>query len=95
MFGRLFRKFSKDIGIDLGTSNTLVYTKDKGIVIDEPSVVAINIRTEQILAVGNEAKNMLGKTPPHIAVTRPLTKGIISDYEVTEKILKYFIYKIH
>lgn len=95
MFNNFFRKFSKDIAIDLGTANVLVYTKDKGILINEPSVVAINIRTEQILAVGNEAKNMLGKTPPHIEVTRPLTKGIISDYEVTEKMLKYFIEKVY
>ncbi|MFA4831389.1 MAG: rod shape-determining protein [Patescibacteria group bacterium] len=95
MFKKLFGKFSKDIGIDLGTSSTLVYTREKGIVINEPSVVAINIRTEQILAVGNEAKNMLGKTPPHIEVTRPLTKGIISDYEVSEKMLRYFIEKVN
>jgi rod shape-determining protein MreB len=95
MFKGLFRKFNKDIGIDLGTANTLVYDRDKGIVINEPSVVAINLRTDQILAVGNEAKNMLGKTPPHIQVTRPLTKGIISDYEVTEKMLRYFIDKIN
>ncbi len=95
MFNRLFSRFSKEIGIDLGTANTLVYLKDKGIVINEPSVVAINIKTEQILAVGNEAKNMLGKTPPHITVTRPLTNGIISDYEVTEKMLRYFIDKVH
>jgi len=91
----IFKKFSKEVGIDLGTANTRIYMKDKGIVINEPSVVAINIRTEQILAVGNEAKNMLGKTPPHIQVTRPLTNGIISDYEVTEKMLRYFIEKIH
>jgi len=95
MFSKFFSKFSKEIGIDLGTANTLVYLKDKGIVINEPSVVAINMRTEQILAVGNEAKNMLGKTPPHITVTRPLTNGIISDYEVTEKMLRYFIDKVH
>lgn len=95
MFNRFFSKFTKGIGIDLGTANTLVYVKDKGIVINEPSVVAVNIRTEQILAVGNEAKNMLGKTPPHIVVTRPLTNGIISDYEVTEKMLRYFIDKVH
>lgn len=94
MFNFLFKKFSKDIGIDLGTANTLVYDKEKGIVIDEPSVVAINVKTEQILAVGNEAKQMLGKTPPHIEVTRPLTSGIISDYEITEKMLKYFIEKV-
>lgn len=90
-----FIELSKGIGIDLGTANTLVYVKDKGIVINEPSVVAINTKTEQILAVGNEAKEMLGKTPPHITVTRPLTKGIISDYEVTEKMLKYFIDKVY
>lgn len=95
MFNKLFGKFSRDIGIDLGTSNTLLYVKEKGIVINEPSVVAINTKTDQIVAVGNEAKNMLGKTPPHIIVTRPLTNGIISDYEVTEKMLKYFIDKVH
>lgn len=95
MFKNLFSRFSKEIGIDLGTANTLVYLKDKGIVINEPSVVAVNTKTEQILAVGNEAKNMLGKTPPHILVTRPLTSGIISDYEVTEKMLRYFIDKVH
>ncbi len=90
-----FKKLGKDIAIDLGTANTLVYTPDKGIVIDEPSVVAINTKTEQILAVGHEAKQMLGKTPPHIQVTRPLTEGVISDYEVTEKMLKFFIDKVH
>jgi rod shape-determining protein MreB len=95
ILNNFFGKFSKDIGIDLGTSNTLVYVKDKGIVINEPSVVAINTRSDQIVAVGNEAKNMLGKTPTHISVTRPLTNGIISDYEVVEKMLKYFIDKVH
>jgi rod shape-determining protein MreB and related proteins len=95
MFNNLFRKFSKDMGIDLGTANTLVYTEEKGIVVDEPTVVAINIKTDQILAVGNEAKRMLGKTPPHIMVSRPLTHGIISDYEVAEKLIKFFIDKIH
>ncbi len=85
---------NKAIGIDLGTANTLLYTQDKGIVIDEPSVVAINTKTEQILAVGNEAKHMLGKTPPHISVTKPLHEGVISDFEVTEKMLKYFIDKV-
>ena len=95
MFKRFWPKFSSELGIDLGTSTTLVYLRGKGIVINEPSVVAINIKTEQILAVGNEAKSMLGKTPPHITVTRPLTNGIISDYEVTEKMLKYFIDKVN
>ncbi|KKW42509.1 MAG: Cell shape-determining protein MreB [Candidatus Magasanikbacteria bacterium GW2011_GWA2_56_11] len=95
MLNFLSKKLSQDIGIDLGTANTLVYTKDRGIVIDEPSVVAVNLKTEQILAVGNEAKQMLGKTPSHIVVTRPLTSGIISDYEVTEKMLRYFIDKVY
>lgn len=95
MFGRFFGKFSKDIGIDLGTANTLVYAADKGIVIQEPSVVAINVRTEQILAVGKEALEMVGKTPSHIQTSRPLAAGIIADYEVTEKMLKYFIDKVH
>ncbi len=95
MFKKLTQRFSRDIGIDLGTANTLVYIPEKGIVIDEPSVVAIHNKTGQILAVGNEAKYMLGKTPPHITVTRPLSHGIISDYEVTEKMLKYFIDKVH
>lgn len=95
MFNWLFKRFSKDMGIDLGTANTLLYIPEKGIVVDEPTVVAINIRTEQILSVGGQAKLMLGKTPPHIEVTRPLTNGIISDYEVAEKMVKYFIDKIH
>ena len=95
MIKQLFQRFSRDVGIDLGTANTLVFIPEKGIVIDEPSVVAIHNKTGQILAVGNEAKFMLGKTPPHITVTRPLTSGVISDYEVTEKMLKYFIDKVH
>ncbi|MFC1613030.1 rod shape-determining protein [Patescibacteria group bacterium] len=95
MFNRLFGKFSKDLGIDLGTANTLVHIKDRGIVINEPSVVAINTRTNQILAVGQEAKKMVGKTPAHIVAIRPLTDGVISDFEVTEKMLKYFIDKVH
>lgn len=94
MFNKFLKRFNTDIGIDLGTANTLVFTPEKGILINEPSVVAIHNKTDQILAVGNEAKYMLGKTPPHITVTRPLTHGIISDYEVTEKMLKYFIDKV-
>ncbi|HBH46737.1 MAG: rod shape-determining protein [Candidatus Jacksonbacteria bacterium RIFOXYC2_FULL_44_29] len=92
---RLFGQLSKDIGIDLGTANTLVYVKDKGIVINEPSVVAINNRTEEILAVGDEARKMMGKTPAHITAIKPLRDGVISDFEVTEKMLKYFINKTH
>jgi len=88
-------KFSKDMGIDLGTANTLVYVKDKGIVINEPSVVAINTKTDQILAVGEEARRMVGKTPSHIIASRPLVDGVISDFEVTERMLKHFIEKVH
>ncbi len=95
MFNKLLQNFRKDLGIDLGTANTLVYVKGKGIVINEPSVVSVNLRTEQILAVGDQAKEMLGKTPPHIITTRPLTGGIISDFEVTEKMLGFFLEKIN
>lgn len=95
MFRKFFQRFSQDIGIDLGTANTLIFIPEKGIVINEPSVVAVHNKTGKILAVGNEAKFMIGKTPPHISVTRPLTHGVISDYEVTEKMLKYFIDKVH
>ncbi len=95
LINNIFGRFSKDMGIDLGTANTLVYVKDKGIVINEPSVVAINSRTDQILAVGQEAQRMIGKTPAHIVASRPLVDGVISDFEVTEKMLKYFIDKVH
>jgi rod shape-determining protein MreB and related proteins len=95
MFNKLLGKFSKDLGIDLGTKNTLVYTSDKGIVINEPSVVAVNSKTNEILAVGEEARKMLGKTPGHIQAVKPLVDGVISDFEVTEKMLKYFIDKVH
>ncbi|PLX20905.1 rod shape-determining protein [Candidatus Parcubacteria bacterium] len=95
MFNKILGKFSKDVGIDLGTKNTLVYTQEKGIMINEPSVVAVNKRTDEILAVGVEAKIMVGKTPAHIQAIRPLIDGVISDFEVTEKMLKYFIDKVH
>lgn len=84
---------SNDIGIDLGTSNVLVYLKGHGIVINEPSVVALNVKTNQILAVGAQAKEMLGRTPGHIKAIRPLVDGVISDFEVTEEMLSYFINK--
>ncbi|MDO8264943.1 MAG: rod shape-determining protein [Candidatus Parcubacteria bacterium] len=90
-----FSYFSKDIAIDLGTATTLVYVRGQGIVIFEPSVVAINKKTGQILAIGEEAKKMVGRTPAHIIATRPLVKGVISDFEVTEQMLKYFIEKVH
>ena len=95
LFDKIYRRFSKDIGIDLGTANTLVYVKGKGIVINEPSVVAVNQRTKQILAIGSEARTMVGRTPPHIVATRPLVDGVISDFEVTEAMLRYFIDKVH
>jgi rod shape-determining protein MreB len=95
MFNKFLGKFSKDLGIDLGTKNTLVYVQDKGIVINEPTVVAINTRTDEILAVGDEARKMIGKTPSYIQAVRPLVDGVISDFEVAEKMLKYFINKAH
>lgn len=93
MFDKLYKLFSNDIGIDLGTANTLVYLKGKGIVINEPSVVALNVKTNQVLAVGNKAKEMLGRTPGHIKAVRPLVDGVISDFEVTEEMLSYLINK--
>lgn len=95
MFNKLLGKFSKDLGIDLGTKNTLVYSNDKGIIVNEPSVVAVNVRTDEVLAVGDEANKMVGKTPGHIQAIKPLVDGVISDFEVTEKMLKYFIDKAH
>ena len=93
MFEKIYKLISNDIGIDLGTSNTLVYLKGHGIVINEPSVVAVNIKTNQILAVGTKAKEMLGRTPGHIRAIRPLIDGVISDFEVTEEMLSYLINK--
>lgn len=93
MFGRLSRMWGSDIGIDLGTANTLVYLRDHGIIINEPSVVAINQKTNRVVAVGNEAKQMLGRTPGHITAVRPLVDGVISDFEVTEEMLAHFINK--
>ncbi len=95
MINKLFSNFSKDIGIDLGTANTLIYVRGKGIVINEPSVVAINKKTGQVLSVGSEAKEMVGRTPSHIVAVRPLIEGVISDFEVTEQMLKYFINKVY
>jgi len=95
MFSKLFGYFSKDIGIDLGTANTLVYVRGRGVVINEPSVVAINQKTGQVLEIGEEARKMVGRTPAHIVASRPLQDGVISDFEVTEQMLKYFIHKVH
>jgi rod shape-determining protein MreB len=88
-----YRSFSNDIGIDLGTANTLVYLSGKGIVINEPSVVAVNQKTGQIVAIGAEAKKMIGRTPGHIKAVRPLVEGVVSDFEVTEEMLAYYINK--
>lgn len=92
---KIFGNFSKDIGIDLGTSSTLVYVRGRGIVINESSVVAINQKTGQIVAIGEEAKRMVGRTPAQIVATRPLVAGVVSDFEVTEEMLKFFIRKVH
>ncbi len=95
MINRVLGRFSHDIGIDLGTANTLVYVRGKGILINEPSVVAVNSKTNQILAIGDEAKKMVGRTPASIVAHRPLVDGVVSDFEVTEQMLKYFIQKVH
>ena len=95
MLDRFYKLFSHDIGIDLGTANTLVYVRGHGIIINEPSVVALNQKTGQIVAIGNEAKKMVGRTPGHIVVIRPLIEGVISDFEITEEMLAHFIKKVH
>lgn len=95
MLNTFFGLFSKDVGIDLGTANSLVYVRGRGIVINEPSVVAVNQKTGQIVAIGSEAKKMVGRTPGYITAIRPLVEGIISDFEVTEEMLRYFIQKVH
>ena len=92
-FDKFYRLFSNDIGIDLGTANTLVYLRGRGIVINEPSVVAVNQKTGRVVAVGTQAKEMLGRTPGHIVAVRPLVDGVISDFEVTEEMLSYLINK--
>ena len=95
MFNGLLGLFSNDIGIDLGTANTLVYVKGQGIVLREPSVVAVRSGTSQVLAVGDEAKRMLGRTPGNIVAVRPLKDGVIADFEMTESMLRHFITKVH
>jgi len=95
MLNFLLGLFSEDIGIDLGTANTLVFVKDRGIVLREPSVVAIQAGTRKVLAVGEEAKQMLGRTPGSIVAIRPMKAGVIADFEITEAMLKYFIRKVH
>ncbi|MDP3958096.1 MAG: rod shape-determining protein [bacterium] len=93
MLEKFYSLFSNDIGIDLGTANTLVYLRGHGIVINEPSVVALNQKTGRVVAVGAEAREMLGRTPSHIVAVRPLVEGVISDFEVTEEMLSYLINK--
>ena len=95
MVNYFFKLFAHDIGIDLGTANTLVYVRGRGIIINEPSVVAINTKNNQILAIGNEAKKMVGKTPSSIVASKPLINGVVSDFEITEQMLRYFVEKIH
>ena len=91
----LFSIFSSDLAIDLGTANTLVYARGKGIVVNEPSIVALNKNTNEVEAVGKEAKEMLGRTPGNIVAIKPMKDGVIADFKVTEKMLNYFIQKAH
>ena len=85
----------RDMAVDLGTANTLVYVRGRGIVLNEPSVVAVNVRDGRPLAVGLEAKRMIGRTPSHIQAIRPLKDGVIADFDICEKMLRYFIHKVH
>ena len=91
----IFSRFFRDVGIDLGTTNSLIYLRNRGLVINEPSVAAINTKTNQILAVGDEAKKMLGRTPSHINVIRPLVNGVISDFEMTREMLRQFLRRLN
>ena len=85
----------RDMAVDLGTANTLVYVRGEGIVLNEPSVVAVNVHTGEPLAVGAEAKRMIGRTPSHIQAVRPLKDGVIADFDICEKMLRYFIERVH
>jgi rod shape-determining protein MreB len=91
----VFSLFSSDLAIDLGTANTLVFARGKGIVVNEPSIVAINKNTGEVVAVGREAKEMLGRTPGNVVAIKPMKDGVIADFKVTEKMLTYFIQKAH
>ncbi len=95
MIGRLFSLFSHDVGIDLGTANTLVWVKNRGIVIREPSVIAMHKKTKKIIAIGTEAKRMIGKTPASLMTVKPLKGGVISDFDATEAMLSYYIQQVH
>ena len=94
-FDQVYQLFSNDMGIDLGTANTLVYVRGQGIVLSEPSVVAVHSATGKIMAVGHEAKRMLGRTPGSIVAIRPMKDGVIADFETVEKMIRYFIQKVH
>lgn len=95
MLNFLYNMFSSDMGIDLGTANTLIYVKGEGIVLAEPSVVAVEKSTGHVIAVGNDAKNMLGKVPGSIAAIRPMRDGVIADFETVQKMIRYFIARVH
>jgi len=90
----LYQSFSHDVGIDLGTANTLIYVKGRGIVVVEPTIVAINRKTDRIVAIGNDAKQMLGRTPAHLEIVRPLVDGVISNFEVAQEMLAYFLNRV-
>ena len=89
----IFGRFSHDLGIDLGTANTLVHCKGRGIIIREPSVVAVDSETNEVLEIGAEAKQMIGRTPGNIIAIRPMKDGVIADFDITQSMLKYFIHK--
>src|SRR3989344_6997321 len=91
---RLYKFFSHDVGIDLGTANTLVYVKGHGIVIVEPSIVAVNNKTGRLVAIGADAKQMVGRTPAHLEIIRPLVDGVISNFEVTQEMITYFLNRV-
>ena len=95
IFDSLWGLFTHDIGIDLGTANTMVTLRGKGIIIKEPSVVSINKNTKQILAVGSDARKMIGRTPAHVVAIKPLSDGVISDFDTTEAMIRYFLKKAH
>ena len=86
--------FSKNVGIDLGTANSLIYLAGRGIVVNEPSIAAVNAKTNQVLAIGEEAKKMIGRTPMHINVVRPLVNGVISDFEIAQEMLRHYLSKV-
>jgi rod shape-determining protein MreB and related proteins len=93
--GNALAFLGRDMAVDLGTANTLIYVRGRGIVLNEPSVVALNVNTGQVLAVGADAKRMIGRTPGHIVAIRPLKDGVIADFDITERMLRYFIQKVH